>query len=476
MMPALSPLAAISGPAPQPLSGGARSAAGEGQPPGAGFSNLLKKASAQTQPVVRDTSARPPARPADRRGDAAVDDPAARDGQAETGATAEAATDPAAQPTTADAWRPPPPTEPTTAPADGLLAAPPMDGTDLAVATAAMGADTSAAATAVVAAAAERAAAASASAAAVAAAATAAPSTTNTAVDAATTAALGAEATASAAARTTPSQAGGEFTARLSNARLDGTPERRTPVRAASADAAPADLSAIADASTGPPGTALTPAIATPSDPADPGLGRSADRAADSLPTAITDAAATASQATDAAPLAALATPPSPTGTPPALAGGPAAGSAHAPVEARVPVPVTSPEFAPAFGLQISTLARDGIEHARLQLNPADLGPITVRIAMDGTGARIDFQADAAVTRQAIESSLPALAGSLREAGLTLTGGGVSQQPQDRPADPRQAGASGRAGGDGRPDAEGADALLPRPVLAARRGLVDLVA
>jgi flagellar hook-length control protein FliK len=97
-----------------------------------------------------------------------------------------------------------------------------------------------------------------------------------------------------------------------------------------------------------------------------------------------------------------------------------------------MPVPLESPEFAQAFGLEISVLARDGIQQAELHLNPAEMGPVSVQIALDGEKARIDFGAQAAATRAVIEASLPELAAALRDAGLTLAGGGVSQHAGGR--------------------------------------------
>ena len=90
-------------------------------------------------------------------------------------------------------------------------------------------------------------------------------------------------------------------------------------------------------------------------------------------------------------------------------------------------MPVDSPEFAAAFGLQVSTFARDGIQHAELHLNPTDMGPVSIQITLDGSQARVDFGADAAATRHAIEAGLPELASALRDAGFTLAGGGVAQ-------------------------------------------------
>jgi flagellar hook-length control protein FliK len=97
-----------------------------------------------------------------------------------------------------------------------------------------------------------------------------------------------------------------------------------------------------------------------------------------------------------------------------------------------LPVPLDSPDFAQAFGVQVSVLARDGVHEAELHLNPAEMGPVSVQIAMDGERARIDFGAQSAATRAAIEAGLPELAAALRDAGLTLSGGGVSQHTPGR--------------------------------------------
>lgn len=102
------------------------------------------------------------------------------------------------------------------------------------------------------------------------------------------------------------------------------------------------------------------------------------------------------------------------------------------PLPLSVATPVAAPEFPHALGVQLSVLAQAGVQHAELQLNPAEMGPVSVHIAMDGSAARIEFGADVAATRQAIESGLPELASALREAGLTLSGGGVSQHARGR--------------------------------------------
>lgn len=90
--------------------------------------------------------------------------------------------------------------------------------------------------------------------------------------------------------------------------------------------------------------------------------------------------------------------------------------------------PVNGPQFKEALATQVVMLIKDGIQQASLQLNPAHMGPISIQISLEGTQTRVDFASDSALTRQIIEAGLPELAGALREAGLTLSGGGVSQQ------------------------------------------------
>ena len=105
---------------------------------------------------------------------------------------------------------------------------------------------------------------------------------------------------------------------------------------------------------------------------------------------------------------------------------------AAAPASVAIATPVNAPEFAQTLGVQMSVFAKDGVQQAELHLNPAEMGPVSVQIVMDGTQARIDFGADVAATRHAIEAGLPELASALRDAGFTLAGGGVSQHSSSR--------------------------------------------
>ncbi|MFN9747540.1 MAG: flagellar hook-length control protein FliK [Betaproteobacteria bacterium] len=135
-----------------------------------------------------------------------------------------------------------------------------------------------------------------------------------------------------------------------------------------------------------------------------------------------------------------------------------------------------STAFAGELSARLVTFVREGVEHARLHLNPAEMGPVEVRIRVDGDAARVILAAEQAPTRQWLEQALPSLAGGLREAGLTLAGGGVFERGPG-------GGDGGRApeGGRGAPrvdtaEAPGEAAAVREPALPRRRGVVDLVA
>lgn len=145
----------------------------------------------------------------------------------------------------------------------------------------------------------------------------------------------------------------------------------------------------------------------------------------------------------------------------------------HAAAQTQVSARLDSAAFAPELGARICTFARQGVEHARIDLHPAEMGPVTVQILVEGTTAQVRLWAELAPTRQALEQAMPNLASQLRDNGLTLTGGGVFEQARQAPDQGRDdAGAGARR----EPPAH-ADRRPPVLALASRRrGIVDLVA
>lgn len=269
--------------------------------------------------------------------------------------------------------------------------------------------------------------------------------------------------------------AGTDAATLLAELRARHPPRNATPVPSASASApAPAPRDGDTPAAAAPRLTRRTPALPPASSPS-PSLAR------DSL--VVLPPRLPSTGAIDAQPLAggvpgveivpppapALAGPLQPALLQPGLQAAPAAASVAV---AHLPAAPGSAEFTTQLGAQLTTFIRDGVQHARLHLNPAEMGPVTVQIQLDGPSAQVHLAAEHGLTRQALEQSMPLLAGSLREAGLTLSGGGVFEQPR-----PPREGAPGTPAGSRRGDDIGAEpAAHPAAAAVRRRGVVDLVA
>ncbi len=206
-------------------------------------------------------------------------------------------------------------------------------------------------------------------------------------------------------------------------------------------------------------------------------------RASVTVPTTPASAAASFASLLDQAAAMAPAAHPTTTSSPSLASAGPA-------VEIRFDTSPLAAHFREAIGVQVSMLAQDGVQEARLHLNPAEMGPISIRIALDGNQAQVDFAVDSATTRAVLESGLPELASALREAGLTLTGGGVSD-PSSSPPSPSTSQRQGDSAQQQRSDAQaqaqsgrrsahhGADeAPMPAPArrMQAGTGGLDLYA
>ena len=164
--------------------------------------------------------------------------------------------------------------------------------------------------------------------------------------------------------------------------------------------------------------------------------------------------------------------------------------AAGTPAQASLPMAPQSPTFAPALGQQLAVWVRQGVQHAEVQLNPQDLGPIRVKIAVEGAATRVEMSADVASTRDALQQAMPQLSDSLGQVGLSLTGGGVSDQSaqsqsqaQFQASGDGGSGASGGRQGQGGGASGGADDGLAELAgagaarqAATRRGLLDMYA
>ena len=77
---------------------------------------------------------------------------------------------------------------------------------------------------------------------------------------------------------------------------------------------------------------------------------------------------------------------------------------------------------------RIIWMAREGVQQASLKLNPANMGPVEVKLHMHHDQANISFIAQHAATRDALEQALPRLRESFQENGMELAHADVSQE------------------------------------------------
>jgi flagellar hook-length control protein FliK len=103
------------------------------------------------------------------------------------------------------------------------------------------------------------------------------------------------------------------------------------------------------------------------------------------------------------------------------------AGDASAP-NLRLEVPLRSPEWAQALGERITWLVDQKFSSAEIKLNPPQLGPIEVRIALAGDSTQVTVSAHSPITRDALEAAAPRLREALTSHGLGNVSVDISQQ------------------------------------------------
>ena len=128
----------------------------------------------------------------------------------------------------------------------------------------------------------------------------------------------------------------------------------------------------------------------------------------------------------------------------------------------------TDPEagFDDGLGARIAWLADQSIGQAEIRIHPEHLGPIEVRIQVDGTRVNTEFHSAHAEVRHALEQSVPRLRDLLGQHGLQLGQADVGQRQQGGAQQaPRDFGAT---------DAQGETAATTTPPPRVRvRGLLD---
>ena len=142
------------------------------------------------------------------------------------------------------------------------------------------------------------------------------------------------------------------------------------------------------------------------------------------------------------------------------------------------PMQAASPDlhgenFDEAIGSRLTWMAEQKIGHAHIRINPQELGPVEIRVRLDGERVHADFSSPQAEVRQALEQSLPKLRDMLAQHGFQLAQADVGQH-----GDPRsQASGKGDRDADSNGSADGpAQASSITGSQRTSRGLLDAYA
>lgn len=127
--------------------------------------------------------------------------------------------------------------------------------------------------------------------------------------------------------------------------------------------------------------------------------------------------------------------------------------AAFQPLMQAVDMPVLESGWDKLISERVLLMANGRLQNAELRLTPAELGPLRVQVTVEDGAAHVAFQAQHALTREAIEQAMPRLREMLADSGLSLgqtsvSDDGVRQGGRDGAAPGNEAGAAAREEGE----------------------------
>ena len=111
---------------------------------------------------------------------------------------------------------------------------------------------------------------------------------------------------------------------------------------------------------------------------------------------------------------------PSLSGVPSLVSSNGASVSPPASATAQPAAPLGSDAWQDDLGRQVLAMVQRGDQQVDMQLNPADLGPLSISLNVGESGIQAQFQSAHASVRSAVEQALPQLQSALASQGLTL--------------------------------------------------------
>jgi len=128
----------------------------------------------------------------------------------------------------------------------------------------------------------------------------------------------------------------------------------------------------------------------------------------------------------------------------------------------------------------VALMLRQGVSEARLQLKPANLGQVDIRIEVDGNEARVQLTVQQAQVREALEQLLPRLREALAGQGVELSDASVDHSGHQGRGQHDEPGWKAHAGSQSADAAEAGDSLTNSVELRSghlsAHGLVDAYA
>jgi len=92
------------------------------------------------------------------------------------------------------------------------------------------------------------------------------------------------------------------------------------------------------------------------------------------------------------------------------------------PIVTTISLPVSDAAWGSALQNRVLWMTGGDIQRAEVRLNPSELGPIRIRVTVEGDVAQLAFTAQHPVTREAIEMAMPRLREMLGDNGLSMAG------------------------------------------------------
>ena len=124
---------------------------------------------------------------------------------------------------------------------------------------------------------------------------------------------------------------------------------------------------------------------------------------------------------------------------------------APSPTAATLATPFMSPAWSQQLSQQLVQISqRGGDQHVQMQLNPAELGPLSISLKFSEQGAQAHFLSAHAQVRQVLEQAIPQLREALAEQGISLgeTSVGEQRDPNDQAFAQSSNNNGAKAGGD----------------------------